>query len=326
MAVQNRYNFIRWSDGVTTTTVAGDFLEADFDADDFLISSTVSASPEDFGDLPRPYVMDRERCGYLPVLLNSDPLAFYLNTPNGLALGTFSDLRLRIINAQGATVVSDAGVLQQDVVSGANYNVFCTMTVPALAPGLYRLQIHSQSTGDTILTSNYLWARNDSRVRYETLLTRFRNDRLFYNVRYASIPGFYQQFRLAINVLERLYENDKQTYSAVTTGKTRNLENYLRRYYRFETYYFDPPAHEACAIMIEHAEVQFNGMNLTSKSPYKEASDNLMLAGKGEFEMYDVDYASVNRCGAGSVFILGTGTPGEALGTGVTDEVLSIGG
>jgi hypothetical protein len=316
MAIVNRYNFIRWSDAPSTPGVAGDFSEVDFDADDFLTAIPAAAPYEDLGDLPRPYWWDAGRCGYMPVLTEGDVMAFYLNTKDGLDLGTFSDLRLRVIDGiTGSTLASGFTVLYQDLISVGFYNVYANFYVPALPNGYVRLQIYKNSDDSVVLTSNMLLSSNDSEIRNQTALCRFRNERYFYHVRYSNLPGFYQQFRLHINVIERQPETDRETYTEVTTGKTRTTQAYLRRYYRFETYYFDPAAHEAATIMIEHNFVEFNAMRFKLKTPYKEPADQRTMIGKGEFEMYDDDYATANRCVITPILVLGDGE-GYAIGDG----------
>jgi hypothetical protein len=322
MAIVNKYNFLRWSDATTTSAVPGDFAEEDFDSADFNTSSTTVTPVDSPTDLPRPYWFDKERCGYMPVLYTGDVMGFYINTRSGLPVPTFSDLRLRIIDGvSGATLADGFTVLYEDVISVGRSNLYANFYVPSIPMGLARLQIYYNSTGLPFVTSNLLYASTEPEILLNTAVCRFRNDRYFYHVRYSDVPGFYQQFRLHLNVIERQPETDRETYTEVTTGKVRNLQAYLRRYYRFETYYFDPAAHEAATVMIEHNFVELNDMRFRLKTPYKEPADQRTMIGKGEFEMYDDDFGAANRCVIMPTLVLGDGE-GETLGDGEGNALL----
>jgi hypothetical protein len=273
----NKYNFLTWYDSVTTT-----------------------ALPE----VPIAYLRDREQCACVPIGLPTESMSWYMNTPNGLdatEYDNFSDFRLALVRADnGAVVHSNLGPLQQhfiDAPTNAFYNIYCTLVVPTATFGLHYFRIYRNSDSTELFTSSYILVRTDQEVLYNTTtFARFRHDRYFYGIKYADLPGFHQQFRLGISRIDRQYEGDKEVYREVTTGKQRTLQNNLARYLKFETYYWDSDAHEAGAVMFEHDFFELNGAIYVPKNAYKEPSLVLSKFGKGEIEMWDQEFSTVNRC------------------------------
>jgi hypothetical protein len=274
----NKYNFLLWYDSASTT-----------------------ALPE----VPIAYLWDREACASIPIGLPTEGMAWYMNIPEGLDVSVynnFSDYKLRLVRADNGQVVhNDLGPLQQhfiDSPTNAFYNIYCTLVVPPAAKfGLHYFQIYDSSNSDVLFTSSYIIVRPDQETLYNTTtFCRFRHDRVFYYIKYADLPGFYQQFRLGISILERQYEGDKEVYREVTTGKQRTLQNYLGRWVRLETYYFDRSAHEAAAVMFDHDYVELNGTQYIAKNAYKEPSNPKQKFGKGEIEVWDQEFSTVNRC------------------------------
>jgi hypothetical protein len=273
----NKYNFLTWYDSATTT-----------------------ALPE----VPIAYLRDREQCACVPIGLPTESMSWYMNTPNGLDASVytnFSDFRLALVRADnGAVVHSNLGPLQQHFIDSPTndfFNIYCTLVIPTATFGLHYFRIYRNSDNTELFTSSYILVRTDQAVLYTTTtFARFRHDRYFYGIKYADLPGFYQQFRLGISRIDRQYEGDKEVYREVTTGKQRTFQNNLARYIKFETYYFDSDAHEAAAVMFEHAYFELNGAIYVPKNAYKEPSLVLFKFGKGEIEMWDQEFSTVNRC------------------------------
>lgn len=268
--ILNKYNFLRWDDGTPEP-----------------------GQPEP----PVAYIKDRGHYGYMPVLKPGEATSFYINTEDGL-LYDFADLRIGLVAAHtGNMVAANIGVLQQHFIDDTltPYNIYCTLVNPAANDGAYYFMIYKNSDSSEVMRSNYLLVRNGN-VEHETMYCKFRHDRTFYNIKYHELEGFYQQFRLNITMIERQPESDREIYKEVTTGAYQVYNAVLNRYLKFETYYFDSAAHEAATVMIEHSEVLFNGRNYTIKSPYREPAVLSSKIAKGEFEMYDDGFASVNRC------------------------------
>jgi hypothetical protein len=177
------------------------------------------------------------------------------------------------------------------------YNIYSSVVVPTAITGIYYFKIYRQSTGAELLRSSYILVRNDvTELLNTTTYCKFRHDRFFYNIRYHDIPDFYQQFRLNLSVIDDQLESNKEVYREVTTGKQRVYNNELGRYYVVESYYFDPPAHLACGIMVEHDYLEMNGKTYKVKTSYKSPTQVNSKLGKGSFECYDLEFASANRC------------------------------
>jgi hypothetical protein len=63
-----------------------------------------------------------------------------------------------------------------------------------------------------------------------------------------------------------------------------------------ETYYFDKEAHEAAAVMVDHSYLELNSKIYVPKNAYKGPSNPLSKVGKGEIELWDQEFSTVNRC------------------------------
>lgn len=269
----NNYNFLRWDDGQA---------EAD-------------------NSLPHAYWKDREHCGYMPVALFGEQMSFYINSETGFNYSNFADLRLALVKATNNVVVNaNLAPLSRhfvDVPVNTFYNIYSSVLWPLVNPGMYYLKIYRFGTGEEVMRSNYILYRiDDALAKQSTAIVRFRHDRYFYHVRYAALPLFYQQFRLNVSVMDEQIETNVEIYRAVNTGKQRTYNNDIGKFYVVETYYFDPGAHDAAAIMAEHAHLEINGKVYTRKASYKQASSPNSKLNKGNFEVYDLSFASANRC------------------------------
>lgn len=252
-------------------------------------------------DLPHAYWKDRESCGSFAIAYPTETLSFYVNTTDGLGAnyGTFSDLRLSMVRADTGVVVSASitGLLQHNL-TAPNYNLYGTFAIPAGAtPGLHYFRIYLNTGGITKLTSGYVLVRTDkTALDNETSYVKFRHDRFFYNIKYAALPGFYQQFRLPLSVIDTQYESENEQYKEVTTGKPRILNSFEERFHKLESYWFDPSMHEALNVMSKHDYLEINGKRYRFKTGLKISTDVRTKINKGEWEVFDEEYASVNRC------------------------------
>lgn len=274
----NKYNFLRWYDSAPTTGL-----------------------PE----IPYAYWRDRESCGHMPIGLPTESIAFYMNIPNGLLESTynyFSDLRIALIRASdGAVINNNVGPLQKHYIdnpTNLRYNIYATLVVPAAAPGIHYFRIFRNTGGAEVFRSSYILIRTDQDELYNTTsFVRFTHDRFFYHIKYHELTGFYQQFRLGVSVQDEQYEGDKEVYFEITTGKPRTYENLMQKIVTAETYYFDPEAHEAAAVMFQHSFLEINGEKYYPKGTYKRTPYALSKVTKGSMELYSDSFASVNRCG-----------------------------
>jgi hypothetical protein len=276
--IVNQMNFLRWNDSNPTTT-----------------------QPV----LPRPYRRDSGGCPYMPIAYPTEAMSFYINSASGFTAASFSgsafsDLRLDLVNVATLAVTAGVGTLQQNFLNAPTntiYNIYSTFVIPSVANGIYVLRITRIASGIPVLTSSFIYVRSDkANLDRETVYVRFRHDRFFYNTRYQDITGFFQQFRIHLNVIERQLDSDKEIYKEISTGRHRTSQNYLERYFVLESYYFDDDAHEAAGVMFEHDYVEINGKKYVVKSTYKESPNQLSKYQKGQAEVWDEEFASVNRC------------------------------
>lgn len=270
----NRYNFLRWDDGQSPSTIEGDVAEG--------------------------YLQDRNRCDYRPLLAASEAMRFYINVPEGLSFIEAPNVHVLALVKKGGTVISSSiATLQvhEFAVDGGTAKTFYSEVIidGTVSPGVYYFQIKKGS--DVALTSNefYVVPSGTAHREYSSLL-KFRHDRYFYGINYHDVATFYQQFRLHTNKLGTEYDGDREVYTEITTGKQRTYNNSMKRIVKVETYYFDKYAHEAAAVMFEHDEIFINLKRYTAKSVYKEPETPRTKISKGEIELYDEEFASINRC------------------------------
>lgn len=275
MSHVNRYNFLRWDDGNAPVSV------------------------ED--DLPNGYLFDRTRCDYKPILIASEAMRFYINAEDGLSfIDDPNTHKLALVNEFGTVINADIAPLQVhsfDIISGTVKTFYAEVIVDGtVTPGSYLLQIKT-SLGVVKLTSNYftVLASSSTYKNYSTLC-KFRHDRYFYGISYQTLDTFYQQFRLHINRIDDQFEDDKEVYNEVTTGKQRTYNNFMKKLDKAETYYFDRYAHEAAAVMFDHDEIYLNLKRYTPKAVYKVNFDQRSKVFKGEIDLYKEEFASANRC------------------------------
>jgi len=250
---------------------------------------------------PHAYWRNRYACDMRPIGLPGESQSFYINTANGLLPPNgFESLRLNMVDDYSNLIASDIGVLQQHFIpdsSEGRYNIYCEYVIPFVSQGTKRLQIYDTVANQELYTSTPINIRHDQQRLYETTsFVRFRHDRFFYNIRYHDIPTFTQQFRLGLSVIEAQVEGENKVYKNAINGRARLLESVEDKVVRFETYYFDEAAHDACAIMIKHSFLEINNRLFQFKSGYKRTPNALNKLSKGEFEVYDQSFASINRC------------------------------
>ncbi|HRE52226.1 MAG TPA: hypothetical protein PK339_12440 [Flavitalea sp.] len=266
----NRYNFLRWFNDQVDPNL-----------------------PE----LPYAYHRDKGACGYMPIAPPAEAMNFYINSPVGFDYEDFPNLRLGMYRADGTLVAPSLGPLQQLELGDGTYHIYCSLVVPAAEYGIHYFRIYRNSTGEELLRSSYVLVRTDMEDLYgSTIYCRFRHDRFFYNTYYAELPGFYQQFRLNLSVADEQVESEEEVYREVSTGKTRTLNSYESKAVKIESYYFDQSAHEATALMFRHSYVELNSRQYSLKSAYKYTPNPMSKYTKGEAEIYDLSFASVNRC------------------------------
>lgn len=256
-------------------------------------------------DVPYTYWRDRTRCGYMPIFLPGEPTGFYINTPNGLnyPLDVSGDLRIQLLRAKDNLVVDEDFTpvrkhpLPESTEEEPRFNLYGEFVNPLVGDGIYYLRIIVGGTGEIKLNSNYINVRNDQQRLYETTTyCRFAHDRTRDFIRYHDIPNFYQQIRLNIGLIAEQNEDEAEIYPEATTASTNMLESVERKAMKFESYYFDNASHDAAASMIKHEYLELNGKRYKFKTVYKRNDTLMSKLSKGEFEVYDESYATINRC------------------------------
>lgn len=270
MSIINKNNFLRWS------TVANE---------------------TDPADPAKGYIWDKNRCNSMPVLVAGESMFFYINTSDTLTFNP-TTVKLNLIDAISGDFFEDVSPLIQHIydTDTGDYTFYAQVVIDNTIPvGIYYFAIIDEPFG--IIISNYIQIL-DSAGNYKdyTTLCTFRHDRYFYGVYYNLLPDFSQQFRLILNEVDMQPESDKEVYNEVTTGKQRTYNAYLKLLKKIETYYFDDEAHKAATIMFDSSQLFLNGRSYVPKAVYKILRNVNGKLNKGEIELYDEDFASVNRC------------------------------
>lgn len=264
MANVNSYNFLRWQE---------------------------DPSDKDLSLLPNYFIQDRCVFPYMPVLVPGDILSFYINTKDGLGFDNPETLQLVIFNENMSSAAMSVSIDDLDDVS---YNIYATFAIPPLTDGIYRLKIVQGSA--VLLVSNLVRVMT-SGFEDSTSLVKFKNSTNHFGVRYGFLSNFYQQFRLHITEKDQNYEDDIERYMSVTTGQARNLQSNPQKLHEMECYYFDKEAHEAAAVMCNSDYIEFNGEQYVLKKSYEKEPLNIQGKSKGSFEMYNLAFATINKCG-----------------------------
>lgn len=271
----NRNNFLRWDDGSSPSTVEA--------------------------DLPTGYILDPNRCDYLPLFAASEAMIFHINAPAGLSWADDPNThKLALISEAGTVINANVATLQVHnftATAGAAKTYYASVTIDGtVTAGIYYYQI--KTAGGTVkLTSNKfrVVAAGTAHREYSSLC-KFRHDRYFYGTNYQDLATFYQQFRIHLNQIDTQFDNDREVYNEVTTGKQRQYNNFMKEVKKVETYYFDKYAHEAATVMFDHDELYINLKRYTKKSEYKINTNQRSKISKGECELYYEEFASANRC------------------------------
>lgn len=251
-------------------------------------------------ELSTGYIRETARCGYFPIVIPYEPLRFYINTDEGISIPVPNTNTLDLINAQtGSVTVANVASLyvHQFSTSPIRRTHYAEVILPSTVnPGVYYFMIKNGST-EIARSSSIRVDVPGSDISKGTSLVTFRHDRYFYGLNYHELPNFYQQYRIHLNEIEDQIETDKEIYTEQTTGKQRTFKAEIKRVKKVETYYFDREAHEAAETMFEHKELYINGLQYYSKGAYKRNTNLTSKISKGEIELYDQEFASINRCG-----------------------------
>jgi hypothetical protein len=238
------------------------------------IELNVTPIEDDEDVLPRIYNKTND-CS-LPILVPAESTSFYINRQFELPEG------YKLCLTQGYLIKADniATINALSLKDGFNY--YCELTNPNVPDGIYQLAF---CVGNVkVLESNPIKVTRDIT---KSSVVKFRHDNQIMGFCYDFLPDFYQQFRLMITQKDMQFESSIEQYRSVTTGLRRNYKEKTDKYYKFETYYFDRYAHEACGLMLEHSDLLINTKNFPFKEGYKINTNELTNTYKGEFERYE---------------------------------------
>lgn len=110
--------------------------------------------------------------------------------------------------------------------------------------------------------------------------------------------GQTQKFEFMGSMSSFDYSEDREVYKEVTTGRSRTVNNTLKRTYLLETYYQDFFAHEALAFIFFHESLNLNGKDYVVLEGYEANSEKLMDLTSGQIKLEDTGFGlKTNRCG-----------------------------
>lgn len=237
--------------------------------------------------IPSPYPIEHSILPYMPVLVPGEKTRFYINVKGGANVPGGS---INLLNPDGSVAMAAIGSTQTDDLGDGNFNLYAELTGPVAPSGIYRLQIGSGLVSNLVRVVHNLYADKTTLIKYRN------NGRNLFGFNWVGMDEFYQQFRLHIFRIDQQPEYNIEQYRSSTSGKLRNLNGSIDRYVKFQSYYFDKEAHEACEAMLFHSEIWINGKFYTFKSGYSSEPLTASKKSKGEFELWDEGFSSLNRC------------------------------
>lgn len=257
------------------------------------------SNPDAHNVPPQAYIRERNSYPFMPIIVPGEQIAFYIGSRNGYDLG--ATVNLQIVKYQDPTVIIGTyPYFSKDLFVGGLYNLYADFTIPALADGIYQFRAVTAG-GAVLLTSNPILCMNDNYQNVSSYV-EFTNDQNLYNVRYADLGSFYQKFRLRItDITGGEYEQGNESYRSVTSGRYRDLLEIPERYYTFECYYFDTLAFEALSVFLAHRTRIINSKEYGFKANLSHDPILTTKVAKGQFQMWDQSFSTVNKCYANVV-------------------------
>lgn len=230
------------------------------------------------------YIRDKGH-KFEPIYVPNEIYSFYINFDKPITDENFSNFRLNIMN--GDTLVSpNIGELKQDMISEFSYNIYCQFIFPFVPNGCYTFAITDIETGEIQCRSNCILVEKEMYAQ-NSVIFQYRHKRPISGFNYDNLPGFYNTFRLPLNKIDYQYDVEKKQYRNVSNKKLRNLYDYLYKYVKVESYYFDEQAHDAMAIAYQHDDILMNGTQYMTKDAYQVESNQLQSLNKGSVNLFE---------------------------------------
>ena len=241
-------------------------------------------------------LMDAGRCDYAIPLLKGDTISIFGNVEFDTADVPFTNLKIGLWKHDQGIYLLDIASLNQNVISGTIYSFYVTeWIVPELPSGSFSFILYNDD--DFTDTMVYYWSnafKKLTRVDYTSLL-KYRNAADALGYQYASVPAFYNKFRIDLRVgYPQNPENAKgyETYD----GDFIKVKSDITKIREFETRFLDEGAHEAFASMLSHSEILIDNIEYkknqdsTYEVSYSEFDDTQI--GNGIVTLLDADYSS----------------------------------
>ena len=198
---------------------------------------------------------------YLHVYNNGYEYQFYINFDAPILDSDFANWDLSVINAHDLQIVaSNIAPLQKDIVSGSNYNIYCTFETPELKTAKYQFMIHNTVTTDVKYLSNrFIITTNQD----NTAFIEYRNDYNIYGIQFENLPSDFKiSLRLHLNQIELNHETNVKQYRAASTGKLRNISSSPDKVLKLQGFKFDEPAHDAMVALLSFDSLEIEAKNI----------------------------------------------------------------
>lgn len=201
----------------------------------------------------------------LPVVAG-DELSFFINSQAGVDISNgFASVGLGLAQ-DGKLVTPNAGTLFNipDPKNPNGYFLFGKLGIDCEPDGLYWPVIYDLSDLHVLLIANPVEVVNWQPWQRDTVLVKFRHNSHLFDVKYGSLPNFYQQFRLNLSMHKPDINFDEETYTD-RNNYTRRTHLGLSQVYNLETDFWDPDTYRAASIMLAHREVYINDILVKSQ-------------------------------------------------------------
>lgn len=233
------------------------------------------------------YKRDAKRCDG-PIYFAGEVYSIYI--PAATSDPDFADFRLDVIDIiTGATMATDIGVLQQDVIGSGFYNIYASFLWPSLPVGRwYVLAIVDAITGRVKAQTNSVLCEDELLIK-NTAIVSYRHNVPKNGVRWDVLLDFWLRIRLPLIQKSYSFEEEKKLYRNVSDGKWRDVYSYIDDVAKIETYNVTEEMHRGIAHIYGHRDVFVNSTKVRAKEGYTVEEKDLSVVAKATSDVY-VDY------------------------------------
>ncbi len=290
---ENKFNFIRWHSALgllTDGTSLGVLNELDvFEALEEAVESLINC--DTCTDLPNNYVKSVDHF-YQPPFIVEDNIQNLINFDLDL---TGIDAQVLIVDAMG--VIKHSGILLNEVDCDGTPKYYIDFEFPLLTRGYnYRYAIVSNDTNTVLYTSNPFRVE-PARDRNCYPLVSYRSACDNFGYPYECITDKSNQMRLDFNVIDQQPDIELKQYVEQSTGKQRNQKSTTSKVVKIETFFFDKGANDAMFAFSIQEDILLNNRAYEVKSAHALIYNKLSRKWKGEIELLDQEYSTVNLHG-----------------------------